>query len=61
MITLTNEQVKNLTADQDKAASGFWSYPDMEWQIEFQRQWLNKQFGETIATDKDGLMWGECP
>ena len=29
-----------MRAAQDKAASVFWKYPDADWQIQFQRQWL---------------------
>ena len=61
MITLTNEQVHALKAAQDKAASQFWAYPDEEWQVGFQSQWLNKEIGSTIATDENGLVWGEGP
>lgn len=37
---ITTEIKNQMMTEQDAAAASFWSYPDEQWQAEFQAQWL---------------------
>lgn len=50
-----------MVADMDKAASEFWNYPSVRWQMDFQAQWLYKEFGTPYAVDEGGMAWGRHP
>lgn len=32
-----------MAADMDAAAAEFWAYPDQEWQLRFEAQWLRER------------------
>lgn len=58
MKKITEKQVEQLRAAQDREAQKFWAYPDSAWQAEFQAAWLWSQVGTDRAQSPDGLVWG---
>ena len=51
-----------MRAAQDKAAASFWKYPDADWQLEFQRQWLQAAgiAPSGLAKTVDGMIVGSA-
>lgn len=58
MKTITQEQLSQMKAAQDAAASDFWAYPGDEWQVAFQEAWLRHHVGASAAKDEAGIVWG---
>lgn len=40
---ITTELAAEMAAAMDAAASEFWAYPDEEWQLAFEAEWLNER------------------
>ena len=59
VITLTNRQVDAMLAAQDVAASRFWAYPDDNWQMNFQADYLMLNYGTPTAKDPSDLYYGD--
>ena len=37
---MTKEEIARMLADQDSQALEFWTYPDHQWQDQFQSHWI---------------------
>jgi hypothetical protein len=59
VVTISAQAVQNMKDEQDRAAAGFYAYPDADWQVGFQASWLMARFGVSMAQGPDGLIWGE--
>lgn len=59
MLELTHDQMTRMLAHQDMAAEEFYGYPDEDWQVEFQADWLQAELGVPAAT-YGHLFFGEA-
>lgn len=55
--TVGSDVIAAMLAAQDAAAREFWAYPDAEWQMAFQAQWLVSH-GLPATVAHGGLTWG---
>lgn len=55
--TVGLEVIEAMLEAQDAAAREFWAYPDSEWQMAFQSQWLISH-GLPATVSGGGLTWG---
>lgn len=58
MKTIPNVISEKLRIAQDRTAKMYAAYPGLQWQINFQEQWLVANGYPSKVIDEDGLIWG---
>lgn len=58
MPIITMKIVTEMLAAQNVAANEFWAYPDADWQLSFQAEWLESHGFPSCVFAENGCIYG---